>query len=212
MLGYPDRLPNDILPIVEEVMDETTPFFDIRGGYELFNRIEFTAELHQIRIENTVFNPRQIVFSQLKHSEMLAIFICTAGKGISHYVKNTMPADPLKGFIADILGSLVVEMATDRLMQTLSQNMTPRGLHITNRYSPGYCNWPTSEQHLLFALLPPENCGILLTESALMHPIKSVSGFAGIGANVRFQPYKCKLCDATNCGYRNRTQSFVSTI
>jgi len=74
--------------------------------------------------------------------------------------------------------------------------MAQTGLKITNRYSPGYCGWVTSEQHKLFALLPKDICSIRLTESSLMLPIKSVSGFIGIGPNVRFNPYTCQLCEA----------------
>ena len=81
--------------------------------------------------------------------------------------------------------------------------MEQAGLKITNRYSPGYCGWDTREQHKLFSLLPENSCGIRLTESALMLPIKSVSGFIGVGANVRFNPYTCKMCDAEFCVYRS---------
>ena len=219
MLGYESVLPDDILDIVKEVMDETAECFDICGGYQIFNRVAFVKEGHHIHITpetrnskpetrnpelETVFSPHKTVYHQLKHSEQIAVFVCTAGEGISHWSKQMMPSDPLKGFIADILGSVVAETAIETIQQKLSDEMQQVGLKITNRYSPGYCGWSTQEQHKLFSLLPEENCGISLTESALMLPIKSVSGFIGIGANVRFNPYTCQICDATFCVYRNR--------
>jgi hypothetical protein len=42
-----------------------------------------------------------------------------------------------------------------------------------------------AEQHKLFSLLPPGICGITLSDSALMHPIKSVSGITGIGKHCK---------------------------
>jgi len=212
LLGYESMLPDDILTIVHEVMDETAECFDICGGYQIFDQIAFVNEGHQIRITSeaqnpeleTIFSPHKIVYHQLKHSEQIAVFVCTAGDGISQWSKQMMASEPLKGFIADILGSVVVETAIETIQQKLSDEMERAGLKITNRYSPGYCGWPTHEQHKLFNLLPEENCGIRLTESALMLPIKSVSGFIGIGANVRFNPYTCQLCDAMFCVYRNR--------
>ncbi|GHT03803.1 hypothetical protein FACS189440_11690 [Bacteroidia bacterium] len=109
--------------------------------------------------------------------------------------------DPLKGFIADILGGVVVEAAIDKIQQELGNKMKQNVLNITNRYSPGYCGWQTVEQHKLFAILP-DTLGIRLTESALMQPVKSVSGIIGIGADVKFNPYTCRICEATQCVYR----------
>ena len=213
LLGYESVLPDDILAIVEEVMDETAECFDICGGYQIFDHVDFVEDGYKIRITDvtrhpspvTDFSPQNIVFHQLKHSEQMAVFVCTAGDGISQWSKQMMAAnDPLKGFIADILGSVVVETAIDAIQQKLSDEMAQSGLKITNRYSPGYCGWPTKEQHKLFSLMPEGICGIRLTESALMLPIKSVSGIIGVGANVRFNPYTCQLCDATQCVYRNK--------
>jgi len=204
LLGYNDTLPDDILSMVLEVMDETAGCFDIHGGYQIFDRIAFMSDTRGIRIEDVCFSPDKIVYHQLKHSEQIAVFVCTAGEGISQWSKNTMTDDPLKGFIADITGSVVVEAAIDMIQRKLSYEMKQAGLKITNRYSPGYCGWHTSEQHKLFSLLPKAICGIQLTDSALMLPIKSVSGFIGIGANVRFNPYTCQICDAEQCVYRNR--------
>ena len=212
LLGYESTLPDDILAIVEEVMNETAGCFHICGGYRIFDRITFVDDGCRIRITDftlhpssvTEFTPQKTVYRQLKRSEQMAVFVCTAGDEISQWSKQMMADEPLKGFIADILGSVVVETAIEEIQQKLSAEMTQAGLKITNRYSPGYCGWPTSEQHQLFSLLPKENCGIRLTESALMLPVKSVSGFIGIGANVRFNPYTCKICDAAFCTYRNK--------
>ena len=81
--------------------------------------------------------------------------------------------------------------------------MREAGLKITNRYSPGYCGWDVSEQKKLFKILPEKFCGIELTDSCLMHPIKSVSGIIGIGKSVKFNEYTCNLCDEADCLYRN---------
>ena len=204
LLGYENRLPDDILAMVNEVMDETGGLFDICGGYQIFDSVDFVEDGHHIRIAGVDFIPQKTVYHRLKHSEQIAVFVCTAGERIGQWSKQIMADDPFRGFIADILGSVVVETAVGMIQQKLSNVMEQAGLRITNRYSPGYCGWPTQEQHKLFTLLPEDICGIRLTTSALMLPIKSVSGFVGIGSNVRFSPYTCQLCDVAQCVYRNR--------
>ena len=110
--------------------------------------------------------------------------------------------DLLKGYIYDVVGSEIVEAAADLMQESLEKAMIAAGKKITNRYSPGYCGWDVAEQHKLFQLLPDNFCRIRLTESALMDPVKSVSGLIGIGANVRMNPYTCSLCDLKDCIYR----------
>jgi len=214
LLGYQDVLPDDVRAMVDDVFNETAGCFNICGGYRIFDSVHFNEDDKRIRIEETEFSPDKIVYHQLKRSEQIAVFVCTAGEEISLWSKKMMSeGDPLKGFIADILGSVVVETAIDAIQQKLYDEMAEAGLKITNRYSPGYCGWVTAEQHKLFSLFPKNICGICLTDSALMLPIKSVSGFIGIGANVRFNPYTCQLCDALNCVYRNRkSKSYQRTL
>ena len=93
---------------------------------------------------------------------------------------------------------------TPDIQEKFGNAMKASGHKITNRYSPGYCGWKTSEQFMLFRIFPENFCGVRLTESALMKPIKSISGVIGIGSHVEYHEYHCDLCDAVNCMYRNK--------
>jgi len=114
-----------------------------------------------------------------------------------------MGGDPLKGYILDIIGSLAADAASDLMQEELAVSVGQSGLKITNRYSPGHCGWNVADQHKIFMLMPENFCGISLTESALMEPIKSTSGFIGIGEHVRYNNYTCSYCDIKDCAYRN---------
>ena len=62
----------------------------------------------------------------------------------------------------------------------------------------------TLQQKKLFPLFPSaEPCGIRLTDSSLMLPIKSVSGVIGLGEDVRKLEYTCGLCTYDRC-YRRK--------
>jgi hypothetical protein len=63
-----------------------------------------------------------------------------------------------------------------------------------------------ADQHKLFSFFPANCCGISLTDSALMHPIKSVSGIIGLGKEVKFREYTCDLCSQVECFHRNHQQ------
>jgi len=76
------------------------------------------------------------------------------------------------------------------------------GLKVSNRYSPGYCTWDVSEQKKLFSFFPDRFAGITLSDSSLMNPIKSVSGIAGIGKDIKHLGYVCDNCTVVDCVFR----------
>ena len=136
-----------------------------------------------------------------------AVFVCTAGPEINDRAKELNDKGELvEAYLIDILGSVMVEKAMDKIQEALRERMTVEGLKITNRYSPGYCDWNVSEQKMLFSFLPEKFCDITLSESCLMHPTKSVSGIIGIGEHVKFDKHVCHACSSVNCLYRNTTR------
>ncbi len=92
----------------------------------------------------------------------------------------------------------------DWLQNKIEERAIQDGLNTTNKFSPGYCGWNVIEQHKLFNLLPENFCGITLSESALMRPIKSVSGIIGLGKYVKKMDYQCQICEQENCFYRKK--------
>ena len=142
----------------------------------------------------------KIIERQLKGAEAYAFFICTAGVEYEAFQERLKKeGDMVRVFIADALGSVIAEKAADQMELSLQENIDKLGWHHTNRFSPGYCGWHVSQQQLLFPLFKGETCGVKLTESSLMLPIKSVSGIIGLGPNVRHLDYTCGLCDFKQC-------------
>lgn len=162
---------------------------DIRGGVVTF--------------EEGSLAPRPQVCGYLRDSELAALFLCTAGFYFTEESRACNERDEiLEAYIVDAMGSCSVENAMDRIQESLSREMEARGLHISNRYSPGYCNWPLADQKNLFALMEGQPTPVTLSESCLMAPIKSVSGIIGIGEKVKKREYGCAICNNGNCIYR----------
>lgn len=205
-------MPGPLIESVDEVLENGGSLYEIKGGYEIISPVDFDHESYSLVVDSQSFNVKKVVFQQLKKSEGIAIFACTAGNDIINKSRKLMKeGEQLTGYVYDVFGSLVVEEAMDRIQETLRSKMQGDGLKITNRYSPGYCGWDVSEQKKLFSLLPETFCGIELTDSCLMHPIKSVSGIIGIGKSVKFNEYTCDLCDEEDCLYRNLRHKTASS-
>jgi cobalamin-dependent methionine synthase I len=204
VIGYKDGEDRAIVTgLIEEILKESQEIINIKAQYAIFHDIRFDNNTRSVEINNTSFFIKKIVFGQIKKSDSVALFLCTAGEEIGIRSRKAMKErDLLRGYIYDVVGSEIVEAAADLMQNELEKTMISEGKKITNRYSPGYCGWDVAEQHKLFKLIPDNYCGIRLTESALMDPVKSVSGIIGIGENVKHNPYTCKMCDMKDCIYR----------
>src|SRR5450756_1684564 len=204
VLGYKEGEDRELVSgLIEEILTESKEISNIKAQYNIFHGVQFDNDTKSVEINNISFHIKKIVFGQIKKSDSVAIFICTAGEEIGIRSRKAMQErDLLRGYIYDVIGSEIVEAAADLMQNELEKAVIFSGKKITNRYSPGYCGWDVVEQHKLFQLMPDNFCRIRLTESALMDPVKSVSGIIGIGKDVRLNTYTCSICDLKDCIYR----------
>jgi hypothetical protein len=194
---------NPVFSEIERIFAELPETVEIRGGYVIFEDIEIQIDKGRILMNENEILPERKVCTYLKNSEKIAVFICSAGERFSILSgKCNSEGDYLRGYIIDAFGSLVAEKTAGFIQNEIEKEAALSGQNITNRYSPGYCNWHLCNQKELFALLPENACNISLTESSLMLPIKSVSGIIGIGKKVKHSEYKCQTCNDKNCVYR----------
>ncbi|GAF04758.1 vitamin B12 dependent-methionine synthase activation domain-containing protein [Saccharicrinis fermentans] len=161
-----------------------------------------------IEVENTLFQTGRDINRHFRNATYFAVFLCTAGSEISERSKElSSQGQLLEGYILDVLGSVIVEKAMDKIQETLKSQMEPKGLRISNRYSPGYCAWDVKEQRKLFSFFSDGFCHVKLSDTCLMHPIKTVSGMIGIGEKVKYHKHVCHACNSVNCLYRNVSHS-----
>jgi len=204
VLGVSDEVKALVDEYIDDVFMNGPELLKVSGGYMIAGDVETDTRLKQIIVNRIPFSIKNIIFQHLRASEKIAVFACTIGDAVFEKSRSLMKNNEmLHGYIYDIYGSLAVENAMEQVQNNLKIEMAGIGSGISNRYSPGYCGWNVAEQKKLFGLLPPGFCGISLSESCLMQPIKSISGFIGIGPEIRYKEYTCEVCDSSQCLYRN---------
>lgn len=186
-----------------DILEYLQSHTDISGGYIIKPVESLDIKKGILTINDNEIKVGSQICGYIKGSSYVALFICTAGSIFTTLSsKYNSEGQYLEAFVADAIGSLTVENAMDKIQKSLSEKVSNNNKLITNRYSPGYCNWPLSEQKKVFDLIGNNPIGITLSDSFLMTPIKSVSGVIGIGKNVRKREYGCKICNNKECIYR----------
>ena len=202
-MGYPRGESPDPFPqMIKLALDQSVDLCTIKGSLLISDRFSLDRS-GAIVTEGVIFSIGKKIARQLRDAEGGALFICTAGQGIGDKSKELMAnGEFMEGYILDIIGSLTVEAAIEKIEKILENKLSASGKRLANRYSPGYCGWALSEQKQFFELFPENYCNIRLSESCLMEPAKSLSGIIGFGTHVKHTAYECDLCELKTCLYR----------
>jgi hypothetical protein len=206
LLGYEsDHIEPFISETIQNRISESKTMILGRGGF-IIKRISSIVPIEGLLvIDDETFQVGKIVASHLSKSEYVALFAATIGKSLEAYSEELFSkGEMLDGYVVNLIASEAAEATAEFLHQHIKELEQAEHLNITNRYSPGYCNWNVAEQFKLFSFFPESFKDVSLTESALMNPVKSVSGIIGIGEQARFNPYKCAICNDVHCIYRNK--------
>jgi len=205
-MGYPaDTAPEEIIAETKNTLLESLPFIKVKAGFLIFSKNSIKLESPFIHVNKVSFNLGKLIAAQLRECNSVAFFTTTAGPLLGNWSQELMKqGDMIKGYVVDTIGSEIAEAAADEVSAKIEKKAKEFEYSVTNRYSPGYCGWHVTEQKKLFGFLPPEFCGITLTESSLMMPIKSVSGLIGIGKNAVKKEYGCSLCTMEQCFRRKK--------
>jgi hypothetical protein len=188
--------------LTEQLIAKCYQIMNPGGGY-LFSDAIPTEVKEEIAIEKHRFKTGKIIRNMFRGAEQYVLFIATAGPGPEELSRTLLnEGNYLEGYLVDLIGSVLVELVADQVQDNIKEMADSMGVHITNRYSPGHCSWDVDDQQKLFNLFPQGFCGITLSDSSLMSPIKSVSGVIGMGSSVSYRENTCEICSMKECIFR----------
>lgn len=197
--GYGGQTPDpDIAEKIEKILTHAAGLCRPRIGYGIFpGSVE---DIRYLSINGVKMKVGSRLAGYYAKAALYAVFVVTAGEEFDSYLHQLRESgEMLDEFLADAIGSEIAEATVRFLEEEIRHKASADGMCITPVYSPGYNGWNVEEQKQLFSLLKEGVCGVSLTESSLMYPVKSVSGVIGIGADVEASPVACAICGLQSC-------------
>lgn len=213
--GYPPgRAPTWMRELAAAILVEAPHRLTVRAGWRCLHGEPTDVRSHGFRLGDAFFATQTIVARGLRGADSMALFVATAGPSATAWQEELAAAGRVvASFFVDTLGTLTAEAAAQHVEHTVDAWARRRGWGTTRRYSPGYCGWRVAEQQQLFAMLPAQFCGVTLSDSSLMRPLKSISGVQGLGPRARKTAYECGACSMRACPRNGRAASRVpSTV
>ncbi|MEA3241189.1 MAG: vitamin B12 dependent-methionine synthase activation domain-containing protein [Pseudomonadota bacterium] len=142
----------------------------------------------------------------LKNSDDITCYIATLGDGVEGEIERLMSRKRMaEAYILDAMASVAVDNMVSTFRHRLNDEYKNQNKQLTVCFSPGYCDWPLTEQKKLFKLLDSQDVDVELNDSCLMTPRKSISGVFGIQSDTKnsktlYNP--CWDCNKTDCPAR----------
>ena len=104
----------------------------------------------------------------------------TIGAGYDAFHRRMSARSGADALIVQAIGAAAIENVMDSIEDDIRSELSP-GETLVTRYSPGYADFPLSEQRTLLGMLDaPRRVGVSLTDGFLMVPSKSVSAVIGV--------------------------------
>jgi hypothetical protein len=160
--------------------------------------------LQDVRLSGTDFTPQgQDVPALLKNCSQVILMAATLGSEVEMLLRRSQVNSMGDAVILDAAASAAIENVCDNLCDDLSRQFEPR--FLTDRFSPGYGDFPFSQQRMFFDLLDiTRQIGVSLSGSGLMLPQKSVTALVGISDFP--QPHRHRGCSGCalfeTCAFR----------
>ena len=141
----------------------------------------------------------------LKNSEKIIVIAATLGIYVDKLMRKTQVTDMAQAVVLDAMASVAVEQFMDKIEEELKIRYSD--YYFTNRFSPGYGDYPLDRQKEIVKLLNTEKkLGLSLTESLMLNPSKSVTAVIGLEKkpinNEEGCTSKCSKCNKKDCLYR----------
>ena len=143
----------------------------------------------------------RVLCRRLAGAESVVVVVATIGK---HFEDVSEGDDLPRRLIVDAIGTAGVAALRDGVLREAEEAARTAGLNRTNALQPGMKGWGLAEgQAQIFSMVDGRAAGVLLTESFMMRPKKSVSFLFGMGARVRQGTARCQDCDSAGvCRYK----------
>ena len=180
-------LSDSILDRLDAAKDEARELIKPKAIYDIFDRKVL---------------PQRECFDE---AQKVALAICTIGSELPDLAKELMKVGRLvEGVLFDAIGSVAAEAVAGEINIMINQRAKDLSLQVTERFSPGYCDWDISDQQLFFDKLNAKQIDVALTDAFVMVPVKSMCFAVNMGANVldsRWQN-RCLYCNKKDCSHR----------
>lgn len=175
--------------------------FSLDAGEKLLMQAAKPKAIYRLMQKAELKTSGQSIEKHLEGCHETALMAVTLGIGVDELIRKTGVTDMAMAVIIDAGASVLVEQLADEFEGYIRKQLDTD--FITSRFSPGYGDWPVTEQARIIHYLDGQRkIGLNVTADSLMIPRKSITAVLGISDH----PVKGKLATCNECVLRDKCE------
>ena len=199
-LGYGKNKPNLVISnIIDESINIIKDNSDMKMIYNIFDVI---VENNTIIINSNLKFESYNLSKNLKDCNNIILFAATLGTKVDMIIKKYSKMNMSYAVIMQAVSTTIIEEYCDICQKEIENSIDNKFLRP--RFSPGYGDFSINYQKDIINLLQsPKKIGLMLTDSLMLIPSKSVTAVIGVSDIKQNCNIKgCEECVKLDCIYR----------
>ena len=195
------EIPKDVQNQIDECIKITLETIKPRWTYKVFD-IDWKGETPVLKEPQIALIGNDIA-TMLKDCKKCIFMAATLGADIERVIRMAEIRNMSNAIILDCCGSSAIEAVCDKVEEEIKQKLNIE--YLTDRFSAGYGDMPISFQNEMVNLLDTQRqIGLMLTDSCILTPRKSVTAIIGIAETKQTKRFRgCAYCSMfENCRFR----------
>lgn len=191
--------------MIRAACDDTLLLAEPKG---IWNAYDYDCLSHKAADGTSTLVGKSIA-KHLAGCEKIIIMAVTVGEAIETEITRRFEVgEYAHAVLMDAAATAAVEQTADELERAITQNIAARGYDLRPRFSPGYGDWPLTQQTEMMRLSGANEIGISLSEKFMLQPRKSVTAVVGLikrsdgGDGNAKKKKSCADCDRLDCPSR----------
>lgn len=179
-LGYKgQKIGAELDHLINSCIQETKTLAKPLFAYKIFDIIS-SSELIELEECSLSLKSRDIQ-RHLGNSKACVILAATLGAAVENRIRYLSKIDLTHALILDACAAEAVEGLCNEVEKEIRSQTQCKLLSLTNRYSPGYGDFPLSVQpQIINALKADKAIGLTCTDDFILLPRKSVTAIMGL--------------------------------
>lgn len=203
LMRYAGISPKQDFPLekVDAALREAMAIAEPKG---IWQRYPYDPEKGVILSDEPMTLEGRAITRHLSSSRAVAVLAVTVGEELEREsARHFQKGEYIEGLLLDAAATASVEHLADQLDRYIQKEAAREGLKTTWRFSPGYGDWPVTQQNAFCRIIRTGEIGLHATDHSMLMPRKSVTAIIGLAAcTQRPKPEKCRSCSLASCQFR----------
>ena len=173
-----DMPEQNIAKYIKKAIDVGYSLIDAKGIYRTFKVVKDKNTPPGVEGSRGLFFGKKIA-SLINECDYVSLILTTIGNALPDRATEIQKKEPTDAYYLEHVGGWMADYLADRVDERIVRECNKAGYTTTMRYSPGYGDWTLDAQPELIRLVEADKISVVLTDTNIMIPRKSVSAALG---------------------------------